>query len=318
MQPGFIIVFGFYFSLKYSFNDAQVTQTNPIQASDNHLKPTVSIPDVLLLKSGDDVSIPCNTTSTEQTTITWNYETGSFPSNVQQVGTNLVITRADLSDSGIYLCHVNTSRHVSYKVLLITVDGANISTNTHFIPPQASILDHSTVIFGNNVTIDCHVTGIPPPDIIWLLNDRLIQNNNIVQKGNRLHLYETSLKEEGVFTCIAKNRAGEDNAHTNVYVVGVMPVIDFLSESVYALTGSSVSFRCHASGIPEPNIFWYFVSVSGEVGFPESNYHISPDHTLLTIHSARQSGTVWCIARNSYGVTNAKVYLWIRLPDLIG
>lgn len=51
---------------------------------------------------------------------------GSFPSNVQQVGTNLVITRADLSDSGIYLCHVNTSRHVSYKVLLITV-----GKNTH-------------------------------------------------------------------------------------------------------------------------------------------------------------------------------------------
>lgn len=35
-----------------------------------------------------------------------------------------------------------------------------------------------------------------------------------------MHLYETSLKEEGVFTCIAKNRAGEDSAHTNVYVVG--------------------------------------------------------------------------------------------------
>lgn len=53
----------------------KVTQTNPIQALDNHLKPIVSIPEVLLLKSGDDVSIPCNTTSSEQITITWNYET---------------------------------------------------------------------------------------------------------------------------------------------------------------------------------------------------------------------------------------------------
>lgn len=53
----------------------KVTQTNPIQALSNHLKPTVSIPDVLLLKSGDDVSIPCNTTSTYHFTLTWNYET---------------------------------------------------------------------------------------------------------------------------------------------------------------------------------------------------------------------------------------------------
>lgn len=51
------------------------------------------------------------------------------------------------------------------------LDGANISSGTHFIPPQTSILDHTSVIFENNVTIDCHLTGIPPPDIIWLLND---------------------------------------------------------------------------------------------------------------------------------------------------
>ena len=41
-----------------------------------------------------------------------------------------------------------------------------------------------------------------------------------------------------------------------------MPIIDFLSDSMYVLTGSSVSFRCHASGIPKPNIFWYFIGVS--------------------------------------------------------
>uniref|UniRef100_A0A8W8NUL2 Uncharacterized protein n=1 Tax=Magallana gigas TaxID=29159 RepID=A0A8W8NUL2_MAGGI len=71
----------------------------------------------------------------------------------------------------------------------------------------------------------------------------------------------------------SKNRAGEDSAHTNVYVVGV----------------------------------------SGELGFPESNYHISPDYALLTVHSAHRFGTVWYVARNNLGATNAKVYLWIRL-----
>lgn len=62
-------------------------------------------------------------------------------------------------------------KFVTESLVLFLKDGPNISTNTHFISPQTAILDHSTVIFGNNVTIDCHVTGIPPPKTIWLLND---------------------------------------------------------------------------------------------------------------------------------------------------
>ena len=60
-------------------------------------------------------------------------------------------------------------------------------------------------------------------------------------------------------------------------------------------------------------LVFFYQQVNGEVGFPESNYQISSDHSVLTIHSARQSGTVWCIARNAYGATNEKAYLWIRL-----
>jgi hypothetical protein len=58
-----------------------------------------------------------------------------------------------------------------------------------------------------------------------------------------------------------------------------------------------------------------FHQVTGEVGIPESNYQISADHTALTIHSAHHAGTVWCIARNSYGATNAKSYIWTRLRE---
>lgn len=61
------------------------------------------------------------------------------------------------------------------------------------------------------------------------------------------------------------------------------------------------------------NVNNIYNQVTGEVGIPESNYQISPDHTRLTIHSAHHSGTVWCIARNSYGANNAKSYLWTRL-----
>ena len=46
---------------------------------------------------------------------------GIFPRNVHQLGKNLVITSADHSDSGIYLCHVNSSSQVTYKLLEIIV-----------------------------------------------------------------------------------------------------------------------------------------------------------------------------------------------------
>nr|XP_022309867.1 hemicentin-1-like [Crassostrea virginica] len=317
MEFGLNIILVIFLWLNCQVNRAQGVQTYPLQTLENSHPIDITIPDVLKLNSGEDISIPCNTSNTEPVTTTWNYKTGIFPRNVHQLGKNLVITSADHSDSGIYLCHVNSSSQVTYKLLEIIVDESTISSATSLVPPKATLLDHKTVLFGENVTVTCHVTGTPLPTIVWLLNDRLIKDANIVEDGNRLHIH-SSLKEDGVFTCVAKSVAGEDRAQTNIYVVGVMPIIDFLSDSMYVLTGSSVSFRCHASGIPKPNIFWYFIGVNGEVGFPESNYQISSDHSVLTIHSARQSGTVWCIARNAYGATNEKAYLWIRLPDLVG
>ncbi|XP_062595657.1 hemicentin-2-like, partial [Saccostrea cucullata] len=313
MFSGLCFIVGLALCFKL-FLYADGSQTNPIVNFGSNEIPDVSIPAVLTLKTGDDVRIPCNTSySDEKVTVVWSYTTGALPRNVQQNDRDLVITGFTNTDAGIYLCHVTYGVQVSYKLLEIIAGGTHISTATSFIPPHASITDHRTILYGDNVTLTCHVTGSPQPKIIWLFNDRLIRDNRIVEEGSNLHVNNITLAEDGIFTCVAKSKAGEVRVQTKVYVVGIMPVIDYLSESVYALTGSSVSFRCHASGIPKPKIFWYFISVTGEVGIPESNYQISPDHRKLTLHSARQSGTVWCIARNSYGATNAKAYLWIRL-----
>lgn len=46
---------------------------------------------------------------------------GVFPSNVQQIGVDLVIMNAARVDNGIYLCHVNNSAGVAYKLLQVIV-----------------------------------------------------------------------------------------------------------------------------------------------------------------------------------------------------
>lgn len=40
------------------------------------------------------------------------------------------------------------------------------------------------------------------------------------QEGNKLHMTNATLKEDGTLTCVAKSLAGEVRGHMNVYVVG--------------------------------------------------------------------------------------------------
>lgn len=60
---------------KYFPFDLTGVQTYPLQTLENSHPIDITIPDVLKLNSGEDISIPCNTSNTEAVTTTWNYKT---------------------------------------------------------------------------------------------------------------------------------------------------------------------------------------------------------------------------------------------------
>lgn len=94
-------------------------------------------------------------------------------------------------------------------------------------PPKDRKLVNIAV--GNNVTsllntpikIVCSATGSPKPRITWMKNGKALDQSDdrysIFENGTLL-IAQASPEDQGKYTCIAKNKEGQDNASSTVEI----------------------------------------------------------------------------------------------------
>ena len=70
------------------------------------------------------------------------------------------------------------------------------------VPSSIQAIDDKAVTEGNNVTLSCHVSGIPPPMVSWIKHYRQRIDNNV------LELIKISRSEAGEYRCEASNECG--------------------------------------------------------------------------------------------------------------
>ena len=97
------------------------------------------------------------------------------------------------------------------------------------VPPRidSSLVSRSnlSVIIDRSTVIDCPVTGIPQPDIVWLKDgEQLVTNQNedirVVSQGQRLEVNNADLDDAGRYKCVAKNAAGFVERNFQLHVWG--------------------------------------------------------------------------------------------------
>lgn len=72
-----------------------------------------------------------------------------------------------------------------------------------------------TTLDGNRVSMVCEVSGIPAPQVTW---DR---DGVEVQRGGKFYIIDnTSQSDNGNYSCIARNNAGEVKAISRLNVLG--------------------------------------------------------------------------------------------------
>lgn len=137
------------------------------------------------------------------------------------------------------------------------------------IPPSVLfILPASPVVnSGDNIALECHVTGIPQPEVTWYKDGLEIHSVLLSQystDSNRLAIKNISQYDSGIYKCLARNHLNSDEMLTSI-TVHVPPLIvkhpvSVQLENVYTSseTGSGVTaaFYCEAYGIPFPDIYW--------------------------------------------------------------
>ena len=85
------------------------------------------------------------------------------------------------------------------------------------VPPQ-----NVSLVTGFNLSLTCTVYGEPPPTVYWIRNGSYDISSAVLGNGNTsLFKRNVSIEDEGVYTCVTVNRAGNDSQSVGVEVKGL-------------------------------------------------------------------------------------------------
>uniref|UniRef100_A0A7N6AMK1 Palladin n=1 Tax=Anabas testudineus TaxID=64144 RepID=A0A7N6AMK1_ANATE len=136
----------------------------------------------------------------------------------------------------------------------------------HFRPHFLQAPGDLIVQEGRLCRMDCKVSGLPTPDLIWQLNGQTIRPDSahkMLVRENGVHslvIEPVTSRDAGIYTCIASNRAGQNSFNLELIVAAkemhkAPSFIEKLQNTSVA-EGHPVRLECRVTGVPYPQIFW--------------------------------------------------------------
>ncbi|XP_073676848.1 matrix-remodeling-associated protein 5 [Garra rufa] len=239
----------------------------------------------------------------------------------------LRILRLTEKDGGNYLCMYQRPNGEDMELFQVEV---------LMRPPKIENTgaQHKRVANGDNFLVDCVASGLPDPEVSWSLPDGTMINNAlqsddsgtrnrryIIFGNGTLLLQQMGKKDEGNYTCYAKNTLGEDAMKVSVQVLPNSPQITSKEQvSMLAPFGQSAQMKCDATGVLPPTIIW--ISPRNEI-IPSysAKYQILNDGTLIIKKlTLADQGKYACVARNPAGdnIKNVNLLVKVKGPQING
>lgn len=257
----------------------------------------------LRVRMGDPVSVDCRADGRPRPKLTWKRQ----GSTLQLVTT----TTSDVNtiqwpairpeDTGVYICQAeNTEGLTEVKVEIIVEGGPGA--------PVASVsLTQMTAIEGHTVTMECHATGSPTPEITWSkLRAPLPWKHTVV--GGVLTLTSVGRQDSGQYICNATNIHGYSEAYTDMEVESP-PYATCMPDQVRLQVGDALRVQCLAHGTHPLQFQW---SRPGRAALPPGA-ETTRDGKLLIPHiRAADSGVYTCTASNHIGSSEATARVTVR------
>ncbi|KAK7471696.1 hypothetical protein BaRGS_00035669, partial [Batillaria attramentaria] len=199
---------------------------------------------------GTDAKIMCNVSSSMSFTVKWftgdllPIQTGD---KFLQMTDHLLVKNIQLNDSGHYFCQCMIPN-------LGITQGYNISVNVT-IPPKMDgrITQHPpTPKEGDDLELICIAEGTPAPSYMYYKGN--VPVNDEPSTNGRLRLEKVTRDQEGIYTCVATNKGGEDRQDVRVDI-RIPPKIDPI-QNISMEANRECIMQCVAKGDPKPNLFW--------------------------------------------------------------
>ncbi|XP_038159358.1 neural cell adhesion molecule 1b isoform X17 [Cyprinodon tularosa] len=274
---------------------------------------------------GDNANIVCDVTSSPSPTVFWKYKGAKiqFEKDVRfKVLSNnhLQIRGIKKTDEGLYVCEARLMSRGE-------IDMRPISVVVNVLPTiriwQSEV--NATADVAQPATLTCAVDGYPEPMVTWIRNGVELRDEekySFNEDGSEMTIMDVTKLDEGEYTCIAKNKAGESEKELSLRVF-VKPRITYIVNRTTSEMEEQVTVTCEASGDPTPTISWSY----GEQVFAEGDQ--SPDGNVVVRSDARVSsltlkyvkytdaGQYLCTARSAIGEDEQIAYLEVRYTPKI-
>uniref|UniRef100_A0AAQ5Z090 Neural cell adhesion molecule 1a n=1 Tax=Amphiprion ocellaris TaxID=80972 RepID=A0AAQ5Z090_AMPOC len=286
---------------------------------------------------GDDADIVCDVVSSPPATIIWKYKGATIQASKDvrfKILSNghLQIRGIKKTDEGMYNCEarVTARGEIDFRMMKVIV---NVLPTIRARQSEVN----ATADVGSSALLACDADGFPEPTVTWAHNNVVLETGDkysLNGDGSELEIKDVKKVDEGDYTCIAKNKAGEKTEEVSLNVF-VQPKITFLINQSASEFDEQVTLTCEASGDPTPAISWSFgnrVFTEGEqASWTRPDKYESLDRNVVVRSHARVSsltlknvqftyaGQYLCTASNSIGQDNRHMYLEVRYaPKILG
>uniref|UniRef100_A0A8C3BIJ2 Ig-like domain-containing protein n=1 Tax=Cairina moschata TaxID=8855 RepID=A0A8C3BIJ2_CAIMO len=179
----------------------------------------------------------------------------------------------------------------------------------------------TTILYCESVTLECHISGHPPPTVTWYREDYKIESSmdfQITFKAGlaRLVIREAFAEDSGRFTCTATNKAG--SVSTSYLYDKEKQQKPFFKKKLTSLRLKQFGpahFECRLTPIGDPTMVveWLHdgkpleaanrLRMINEFGYCSLDYGVA---------YSRDSGVITCRATNKYGTDHTSATLIVK------
>uniref|UniRef100_A0A672H914 Neural cell adhesion molecule 1-like n=1 Tax=Salarias fasciatus TaxID=181472 RepID=A0A672H914_SALFA len=282
-----------------------------------------SAPSPQEFNEGDDADIVCDVVSSPPPAIFWKHK-GAKIEPLKDVrfrimsNGHLQIRGIKKTDEGMYNCEarVMARGEIDFRMMKVIV---NVLPTIR--ARQADV--NATADIGSSALLACDADGFPEPTVTWTGDGRSLEEG-LNEDGSELVIKDVKKVDEGDYTCIAKNKAGEKTEEVSLNVF-VQPKITYWKNQTASEFDEEVTLTCEASGDPTPVISWSFgnrVFTEGEQSLDRNvvvRSHARVSSLTLKNVQFTYAGQYLCTASNSIGQDTKPIYLEVRYaPKILG
>ncbi|KAI3373960.1 hypothetical protein L3Q82_022526 [Scortum barcoo] len=286
-----------------------------------------NVPSPQEFNEGDNAHIVCDVVSSPPPAIGWKHKnsrielTKDVRFRIMDTG-HLQIRGIKKTDEGMYTCEARVAvrGEIDFRMIKVIV---NVLPTIR--ARQADV--NATADVGSTALLACDADGFPEPTVTWAHNNIVLETGDkysLNEDGSELVIKDVKKVDEGDYTCIAKNKAGEKAEEVSLNVF-VQPTITYLNNQTASEFDEQVTLTCEASGDPTPTIFWSFedsVFTEGEQNLDRNivvRSHARVSSLTLKNIQFTYAGQYRCTASNSIGQDIKHMYLEVRYaPKILG